>query len=116
MDELVKRLVAETGIDQDAAVKAVGIIFAFLMSEGPAEQVKAVLDRVPGAQDALAGAGSGGAMGGVMGAGMQLMGLGLGMDQVQQVTRVVMAYAREKVGEDKVGEIVAAIPGLSQFA
>ena len=35
--------------------------------------------------------------------------------QVQGVTRAVIAYSREKAGEDAVGEIVAAIPGLSQF-
>ena len=43
------------------------------------------------------------------------MALGLSMGQVQQVTRIVMAYTREKAGEDAAGEIVAAIPGLSQF-
>ncbi len=31
------------------------------------------------------------------------------------VTREVIAYTREKVGEDAIGEIVGAIPGLSQF-
>ena len=54
-------------------------------------------------------------MGGVMGAGMSMMSAGLSMGQVQDVTREFIAFAREKVGEDAVGEIVAAIPGLSQF-
>jgi hypothetical protein len=31
------------------------------------------------------------------------------------VTRETIAFAREKVGEDAVGEIVGAIPGLGQF-
>lgn len=39
---------------------------------------------------------------------------GLSMGQVQGVTGP-LAYAREKVGEDVVGEIVGAIPGLAQF-
>jgi hypothetical protein len=56
-----------------------------------------------------------GAMGGVMGAGMRMMSAGLSMGQVQSVTRAVIAYTREKAGEDAVGEIVAAVPGLSQF-
>jgi hypothetical protein len=118
MDELVGRLVAEAGIDRDAAVKAIGIILAFLMKEGPADRVKALLDRMPGAEAAAASAsdaGGGFGMGGIMGAGTQLMGLGLGMDQVQQVTRVVIDYARESLGENAVGEIVGAIPGLGQF-
>jgi len=115
MDELIGRLVAETGVDRAAAEKALAIILAFLVKEGPADKVQALLARMPGAEAAAQqGAGSLG-MGGVMGAGAALMGLGLGMSQVQGVTRVVMAHARETAGEDTVGEIVGAIPGLSQF-
>jgi hypothetical protein len=44
-----------------------------------------------------------------------MMAAGLSMSQVQAVTRETIGYAREKVGEDAVGEIVGAIPGLSQF-
>jgi hypothetical protein len=54
-------------------------------------------------------------MGGIMGAGTKMMAAGLSMGQVQGVTKEVIAYAREKVGEDEIGEIVGAIPGLSQF-
>ena len=54
-------------------------------------------------------------MGGIMGAGTKMMAAGLSMGQVQGVTREIIAYAREKAGEDAVGEIVGAIPGLSQF-
>jgi hypothetical protein len=54
-------------------------------------------------------------MGGVMGAGMRMMAAGLSMGQVQSITRQFIAYAREKVGEDEVGAIVGAIPGLAQF-
>ncbi len=116
MNELVGRLVAEHGIDRDVAEKAIGIILAFLIKEGPADKVKPLIDGMPGAQEA-ADASSGGAfgMGGIMGAGAALMGLGLSMPQVQAVTKTVMTYARETAGEDAVGEIVGAIPGLSQF-
>lgn len=116
MDELIGRLVADVGIDRDVAAKAVAIILAFLIKEGPADQVKTILAQMPGAEAAAQSAPSGGfGLGGIMGAGTQLMGLGLGMGQVQQVTRVVMAYAREKAGDDAIGEIVGAIPGLGQF-
>jgi hypothetical protein len=50
-----------------------------------------------------------------MGAGTKMMAAGLSMGQVQGVTREIIAYAREKIGDDAVGEIVGAIPGLSQF-
>jgi hypothetical protein len=122
MDELIARLVADVGIDRATAEKAVGIIFQFLLKEGPAEKVQPLLAKLPGAEAVMqraAGEGGGnamaGAMGGVMGTGMRMMSAGLSMGQVQSVTRAVIAYTREKAGEDAVGEIVAAIPGLSQF-
>ena len=124
MDELIGRLVADIGIDRAAAEKAVGIILDFLVKEGPAEKVQPLLAKLPGAEALMQKAASeggglgglmGGAMGGVMGAGMHMMSAGLSMGQVHSVTRAVIAYTREKAGEDAVGEIVAAVPGLSQF-
>lgn len=116
MDELVGRLVAELGIDRDVAEKAVGIILAFLVKEAPADKIQPLLDAMPGAAETAASAPAGGMFGGIMGVGTQLMGLGLGMGEVQGVARTLLAFAREKVGEDAVGELVGAIPGLSQFA
>ena len=118
MNELIARLVANVGLERTAAEKAVGIIFEFLRKEGPADKVQALLDRMPGAQTLLQaqeGAGGGFALGGIMGAGTKMMAAGLSMGQVQGVTREVIAYARENAGEDAIGEIVGAIPGLSQF-
>lgn len=115
MDELVGRLAAEAGIDRDVAAKAVGIMLAFLLREGPADKVKPLLDLIPGAEAAAQEQSGNLGMGGVMGAGMALMSLGLSMPEVQTVSRLVMGYAREKAGEDAVGEIVNAIPGLGQF-
>ena len=118
MDELIGRLVADIGIDRATAEKAVGIILDFLVKEGPADKVLPLLAKLPGAEVLMqkaASEGGGGLMGGVMGAGMRMMSAGLSMGQVQSITRAVIAYAREKAGEDAVGEIVAAIPGLAQF-
>jgi hypothetical protein len=39
----------------------------------------------------------------------------LSMGQVQGVAREVLAYSREKAGEEAVAEAIAAIPGLAQF-
>ena len=116
MDELVGRLVAELGIDRDVAEKAVGIILAFLIKEAPADTITPLLEAMPGAAEAAAAAPAGGMFGGIMGVGTQLMGLGLSMGEVQGVARTLLAFAREKVGEDAVDELVGAIPGLSQFA
>ena len=123
MDELIARLVADVGIDRATAEKAVGIILEFLVKEGPADKVQSLLAKLPGAEAVMqraasegeAGGMMAGAMGGVMGAGMRMMSAGLSVGQVQSVTRAVIAYTREKAGEDAVGEIVAAIPGLAQF-
>lgn len=122
MDELIARLVANVGVDRDAAEKAVGVIFQFLLAEGPPDKVKALLDRLPGAEELMeaqvgidASGGGGFAMGGLMGAGTKMMAAGLSMDQIQGVTREVIAYAREMAGDEAVGEVVGAIPGLGQF-
>ena len=119
MDELVGRLVANVGVERGAAEKAVGIILDFLRKEGPPEKVQALIDRLPGAEALVAQQSEAGggmfAVGGIMGAGTKMMAAGLSMGQVQGVTRETIAYAREKIGDDAVGEIVGTIPGLSQF-
>jgi len=120
MEELVKRIADNVGVDTAVATRAIGIMLNFLQKDGPSDKVKALIDNMPGSEAAIAAAeaeGSGGmfGMGGVMGVGSKLMGLGLGMGQVQGVAREVIGYAREKVGDDTVNEIVGAIPGLSQF-
>ena len=115
MDELIGRLVAETGVDRAAAEKAVGIILDFLVKEGPTDQVQPLLAKLPGAQALIDKADDGGGMGGMMGAGMRIMAAGLSMEQVQSVARTVLSYTREKAGEATIGKIAAAIPGLAQF-
>ena len=118
MDELVARLVAKVGVDKAAAEKAVGIILDFLQKEGPPDKVQALLAKLPGSEaliKAQQNDGGGFGMGGIMGAGTKMMAAGLSMGQAQGVTKETIAFAREKAGEDTVGEIVGAIPGLSQF-
>jgi hypothetical protein len=119
MDELIGRLVANVGVERSAAEKAVIIIFDFLRKEGPTDKVGTLIDGLPGAEALRANQSEAGggmsSMGGIMGAGTKMMAAGLSMGQVQGVTREFIAYAREKIGDDAVGEIVGAIPGLSQF-
>ena len=67
---------------------------------------------VKGLMGVAAGAMGGG---GMMALGAGLMGLGLDMGQMSTVGKEVFAYARELAGDEVVGEISAAIPGLSQF-
>jgi hypothetical protein len=118
MDELIARIVASVGVDREAAQKAVGIIFEFLLSDGPTDKVRELMARIPGAEELVKaqGGGEGGfSMGGLMGAGTKMMAAGLSMDQIQGVTREFIAQAREIAGDEAVGEVVGAIPGLEQF-
>lgn len=127
MDELISRIIAASGLDEGLARKAIGIILAFLQKEGPASEVNALLAALPGAQEAAAAEGGakggmlgaiGGLMGGgggVMALGGQLMSAGLSMPQIQTVSKEMFAFGREKAGEDTMGAIVGAIPGLGQF-
>lgn len=122
MEELIQRLTAHADVDRPHAEKAVGIILDFLVKEGPADKVEALMAGMPGSDKLLATAqsepagGMLGGMGGLMGAANRLMGAGLSMGQVQSVTREFIAFAREKAGEDAVGDVVGAIPGLGAFA
>ena len=85
--------------------------------EQTARSIKGVAVNAEDLAAAIQAAGSEGGfgMGGIMGVGTKLMAAGLGMDQMQGVTREIITLAREKMGEDTVGEIVGSIPGLGQF-
>ena len=121
MDELIGRLAEKAGIGDDVAEKTIGIILGFLRSEGPSDKVQALIDRIPGAEAAIAASGGGGGLiglmgGGLMAVGTRLMGLGLGMGQIQDVARELFKFGRDKIGADEIAEIIARTPGLSQFA
>jgi len=119
MTELIDRIVSRVGIDRPVAEKAVGIILDFLAKEGPADKVEILLSRLPGHEGLIAAAGESGGMfggmGGIMGVGARLMGLGLGMSEIQNVIRELMGYCREHGAADALGDIAASIPGLSQY-
>jgi hypothetical protein len=126
MEELIGRIVSNVGIDAGLAQKAVGMILGFLQKEGPAAEVSQMMAALPGAEALVAEhAGGGGGVigglmsmvggGGIMGLGQQLMGAGLSMGQIGDVGKELFAFGREKAGEDAMGAIVGAIPGLGQF-
>ena len=121
MDELIGRLASNASIDSAVAEKTVGIILGFLRHEGPSDSVQALIDRIPGAEQAIEASRSGGGLsrlmgGGLMAVGTRLMALGLGMDEIQSVARELFRFGRDKIGADQMGEIIKGTPGLSQFA
>jgi hypothetical protein len=120
MDELIARLATKAGIDDAVAEKTVGIVLSFLRSEGPSDKVEALINQIPGAEAAIAASNTGGLArlmgGGLMAVGTKLMGLGLGMSDIQNVARELFRFGRDKIGADQMGEIITGTPGLSQFA
>lgn len=130
MDELIARVTSAVGLDEGIARQAIGVVLRFLDKEGPSAEVSQLLAKIPGAQEAMAAAPQGGgglmgALGGLMGGGGggglmglagQLQGLGLDMGEIQGLGKELFAFGREHAGEDVMGQIAAAIPGLSQFS
>ena len=114
MDELVAQIAANTGVDAAVAQKAVAIILKFLAAEGGSDKIQDLIGMLPGARDAVDATPA--VSGGVMGAFGALTAAGLGMGEVQSVTKEFVAFAKSKIGADAVDEVVASIPGLSQFA
>jgi hypothetical protein len=126
MEDLIARIAAAAGVEPEIAKKSVETIFGFLRKEGPQDEVDALFAAVPGAAEAAAAASGencGGAFngligamgGGLMGLAGRLTSLGLGMTEMQTIGRQVFAYVREKAGNELVGQVAAAIPGLAQF-
>src|ERR1700750_1461960 len=121
MDELVGQLASKAGIDSAVAEKTIGIVLGFLRNEGPSDKVQALIDQIPGAEAAIAASSNNGGLGRLMGGGLmalgtKLMGRGLGMREIQNIARELLRFGRDKIGADRMGEIIAGTPGLSQFA
>ncbi|MGX5721824.1 hypothetical protein [Shinella zoogloeoides] len=129
MNDLVSRVADAVGIDAALAEKAIGMMLGFLQREAADGPVAKMIEAIPGASDLVAqyngeGEGKGllgglmsalGAGGGVMGLGQQLMSQGLGMGEITGLAKETIAVAREHAGSDVVDEVVASVPGLSQF-
>ena len=133
MENLIADVAAGAGVAPDVARKAVALILDFLKREAPEDAVKTLMDKAPAlraiaATASTGGEGLGGTLRGLMGTGAgamgggglmalggDLMNLGLDMTQIQGIGQKVFAYAREKGGDELMGEISSSIPGLSQF-
>jgi len=133
MDNLIARVATAANTTPDTARQAVALIIDFIEREGPEDAIAALKAKAPELQAIVAstkvgGEGIGGFVKGLMGTGAGMMGggglmalgaslmsLGLDMHQIQAAGKAVFEYARVAAGDDVMGEISAAIPGLSQF-
>ncbi|MGX5665386.1 hypothetical protein G6N76_07855 [Rhizobium daejeonense] len=128
MNELVTRIADKVGIEPETAEKAVGMMLGFLQREAADGPVAKMIEAIPGAMDLVAkynGEGEGKGLlgglmsaiggGGIMGLGQQLMAQGLGMGEITTLAKETIVVAREYAGDEAVDEVVASVPGLSQF-
>ncbi len=120
MEELIARVSTVTSLDPTTARSAVAIVLSFLQEEAPKHDVDAAFADLPGADELAAEVPAAGGTVAGMGIGLmalagRLTALGLSMSDMQALGREVFAYGREKAGEDKMGALVGAVPGLSDF-
>lgn len=126
MEELIDRLQRKVGLNRDAASRAVEVVIEFISREAPPDTIAALDAAIPGFQDhAAAPAGDStvltgmrhfGGMARLMVVADKMMAAGLTMQQVQEATHEVVAFARERAGSELVDRIVQSIPGLRQIA
>lgn len=132
MNEIVDQIAAKAGIDPQLAEKAVGMILGFLQREAADGPIAKMIEAIPGASDLVAqyngegtGNGGGGLLGGlmsaidgggIMGLGQQLMSQGIGMSEISTLAKETIAVARQHAGDETVDQVIASVPGLSQFA
>lgn len=132
MNEIIDQIAAKAGIDPKLAEKAVGMILGFLQREAADGPIAKMIEAIPGASDLVAqyngegtGNGGGGLLGGlmsaiggggIMGLGQQLMSQGIGMSEISTLAKETIAVARQHAGDETVDQVIASVPGLSQFA
>ncbi|MBB3563297.1 hypothetical protein LVY75_14630 [Sinorhizobium sp. B11] len=130
MNEIVTEIANRVGIAPDLAEKALGMMLGFLQREAADGPVTEMIEKIPGATELVAqfngeGSGGGGGLlgglmsalggGGIMGLGQQLMSEGLGMSEITSLAKETIAIAKQYAGEEVVDQVVASVPGLSQF-
>lgn len=132
MDELVKRIATATGLDETTARRAVGIMLGFLKANAAPGPVADLIRAIPGADAAvqdhgkppagmggfgLGGLGGFGAFGGggLMALAGQLSNAGLDMNQMKSAGHEIFHYAKDKVSEERLGEIARSVPGLANL-
>jgi hypothetical protein len=130
MNELVDQIAERVGIPPEVAERALGMMLGFLQREAADGPVAKMIEALPGGAELVAkyngeGAEGGGLLGGlmsalgggggIMGLGQQLMAEGLGMGEITGLAKETIGLAEQHAGKEVVDEVVASVPGLSQF-
>ena len=120
MKELVDAVSAATGLEPETSRKAVGIVLDFLQKSMPPTASAAVIDPIPGARMAAAGAaedeaeGGGTARAGLAGLADRLKAEGVGTGVLPVLVRSIVDHLRRTGGEGPVAEAEAALSGLGR--
>jgi hypothetical protein len=130
MQDLIGRIVAATGLPEDKATKALGIVLNLIQTQGNQNKVQELFEKLPGAAElarqqggdgaghgggGLLGMLAGGMMGGPLAAVSKLTSAGLSMDQIKALGTTTLDYAKEKAGPQLVKDVAGSIPGLSGY-
>jgi len=130
MHDLIGRIVTATGLPEDKATKALGIVLNLIHTQGNQNKVQELFDKLPGAAElareqggdgaghgggGLLGMLAGGMMGGPLAAISKLTSAGLSMDQIKALGTTTLDYAKEKAGSQLVKDVAGSIPGLSGY-
>ncbi|WP_310620798.1 hypothetical protein [Flexibacterium corallicola] len=129
MHRLIDRIVEKTGLEEEKAKSAVGVILNFMAKNSSREDMDTLFEAFPMAKDFFAieeSKESSGLFGGlaskmsstvgVLSALNEMTSLGLSMGQIQAVAKETIKFAKENVDPSKVDAIIAKIPGLSQIS
>ena len=131
MQELIGRIMTATGLPEEKATKALGIVLNLIQTQGNQNKVHELFDSLPGAAElarsqggdgagygggGLLGMLAGGMMGGPPAAISKLTSAGLSMDHIKALGTTTLDYAKEKAGSQLVKEVAGSIPGLSGYA
>lgn len=124
----MEKIVKDTGLEAETAHKALAIMLSLVKSQGDQGAVEELFARLPGAAELAAEHGGdgarggglmamlgGGAMGGPLAAVAKLQAAGLTMEQIKQLGRTVLEFARDKAGDDVVRKVAGSIPGLGGY-
>ena len=117
MEELIERLRDKAGVEPEAAETAISAIITYLDKNAPPSRMEELYAAVPGARE-LAGRRSGGlfaGMGGLFGVYTQLKSAGLSSEQMQSAGTELLAFTREKVGDEAIDDVIASVPALKQL-
>ncbi len=132
MQEFIQAAASRLGISEEKAKSATQKLLTFLKDQGEGDEAKELIAKLPGAEDLLssssAGSGSneggmmgglasslGSALGGGGGALATLIGSGLDASESVSFIKMLVDYAKQKVGPELVDRVAENIPALKSL-